>query len=79
MGLAVPARRSALGPFPMGCQLRKQDFGIPDYFGGCSSPFSQPNALSVLIGSGWSHSKHWNIRGPFQCEGAATKIRYAPH
>jgi hypothetical protein len=32
-----------------------------------------------LIGSGRSHSKHWNMRGPFPSEGAATNIRYAPH
>ena len=49
------------------------------YFGGCSSPLSQPITLSVLIGSGRSHSKHWNMRGPFPSEGAATNIRYAPH
>src|ERR1700688_102756 len=49
------------------------------YFGGCSSLLSQPNTLSVLSGSGWSHSKHWNMRGPLPSEGDATKIRYAPH
>ena len=49
------------------------------YFGGCSSLLSQPNTLSVFSGSGRSHSKHWNMRGPFRSEGDATKIRYAPH
>src|SRR6266481_3328649 len=31
-------------------------------FGGCSSPFNQPVALSVFSGSGRSHPKHWNAR-----------------
>src|SRR5258705_9880917 len=59
--------------------LRKRGGAIPAYVGGCSSPLSQPITLSGLIGSGWSHSKHWNIRDPFPSEGAATTIRYAPH
>src|SRR3981189_2495393 len=47
------------------------------YFGGCSSPCSQPVALSDLSGSGPAHSKHWNVRGPLPPGGSA-RIKKAP-
>src|SRR3979490_220211 len=47
------------------------------YFGGCSSPCSQPVALSDLSGSGPSHSKHWNVRCPLPPGGSA-RIKKAP-
>jgi hypothetical protein len=47
------------------------------YVGGCSSLLSQPSTLSVFSGSGWSQSKHRNMREPFRSEGDA-KIRDAP-
>ena len=34
------------------------------YFGGRSSPFSQPITVSVFSGSGRSHSEQLNLRGP---------------
>jgi hypothetical protein len=50
---------------------------IAIYLGGCSSPFSQPITSSVLIGSGRSHSRHWNTRGPLPPGGSA-RIKKAP-
>jgi len=44
------------------------------YFGGCSSLFSQPNTLSVFMGSGRSQSKHWNVRCPLPSGGRAKTI-----
>ncbi len=41
------------------------------YRGGCSSPFNQPVALSVFIGSGPSQTKHWRVRDPLPREGNA--------
>jgi hypothetical protein len=41
-----------------GRQLRRP------YFGGCSSPFSQPITLSVFSGSGRLHYEQLNLRGP---------------
>src|SRR4051795_3537754 len=46
--------------------------------GGCSSPFSQPPALSDFSGSGPSQSKHWNVRCPLPPGGSA-KNKGAPH
>src|SRR5258707_725151 len=47
------------------------------YFGGCSSPLSQPVTFSVFSGSEPSQSKHWNVRGPSPPGGSA-RIRKAP-
>ncbi|SRR6266446_9827642 len=47
------------------------------YFGGCSSPFNQPVALSDFSGSGRSHSKHWNVRCPLPPGGNA-RIKNSP-
>src|SRR5712672_3243866 len=49
---------------------------LGNYFGGCSSPFNQPVALSVFRGSGPSQSKHWNVRGPLP--GGSARIEKAP-
>ena len=48
------------------------------YLGGCSSPLSQPIALSVFMGSRPSQTKHCNLRGPSPVGGNA-KMRWAPH
>ena len=48
------------------------------YLGGCNSPFSQPIALSVFMGSGLSQTKHCHLRGPSPAGGNA-KMRSAPH
>jgi hypothetical protein len=55
------------------CQIQIRPLGVKTgqypiflrrpYFGGCSSLFTQPVAVSDLSGSGPSHSKHWNVRG----------------
>src|SRR4051794_10552333 len=47
------------------------------YLSGCSSPCSQPVALSDLSRSGPSHPKHWNVRCPLPPEGSA-RIKKAP-
>jgi hypothetical protein len=47
------------------------------YFGGCSSPFNQPVALSVFSGSGPSQSRHWNVRCPLPLGGSA-RIKNSP-
>jgi hypothetical protein len=47
------------------------------YFGGCSSPFNQPVALSDFSGSGRSQSKHWNVRCPLPPGGNA-RIKNSP-
>src|SRR5271156_6675062 len=41
------------------------------YSGGRNSLLSQPMTLSVFMGSGWSQSKHWNVRFPFPSGGSA--------
>ena len=47
------------------------------YLGGCSSLFSQPITLSVLRGSGPSHSRHRNKRVP-TTPGGSAGMRCAP-
>ena len=58
-------------------ELKKGERAGPAYFGGCSSPFNQPVALSVFSGSGPSQSKHWNVRCPLPLGGSA-RIKKAP-
>jgi len=41
------------------------------YFGGRSSPLSQPIHFSVVSGSGSSQSKHWKVRWPLPPGGSA--------
>jgi hypothetical protein len=48
------------------------------YFGGCSPLSIQRIALSVLIGSGRSHSKHCNVRRPVP-PASSVNVRLAPH
>jgi hypothetical protein len=45
--------------------------------GGRSSLLSQPVTVGVFSGSGRSHSKHWNVRGPLPPGGSA-RIKKAP-
>ncbi len=44
------------------------------YWGGFSSPCSQPLAVSVFKGSGRSHSKQWSERSPLPPGGRARTI-----
>src|SRR5258707_12058407 len=52
-------------------QYAPRTISVPAYFGGCSSPFNQPIALSVFSVSGPSQSKQLYVRLPLPLGGSA--------